>query len=180
MQVGALAWRPYSGQQLAVGCCNGVCLWSFGKCPAGGAPAQKVAVGGTFQTAWLSFLRTYQTGEPAKCPLVTEPQYLAYMLMPVDSQLDTTACETQPARQQLAEHDQRLRPQSSLMHNPGSGAVSQYRECLDVTSIVHLQGQWLRWHGIPGGSFWQQQSTTDQASQSLMPPQALLPRLLQV
>lgn len=62
-QVGALAWRPHSGQQLAVGCSNGVCLWSFGKCPAGAAPAQKVAVGGTFQTAWLSFLRAHQTGE---------------------------------------------------------------------------------------------------------------------
>ena len=67
--MGALAWRPHSGQQLAVGCSNGVCLWSFGKCPAGGAPAQKVAVGGTFQTAWLSFLRTHQTGEAAQiCP----------------------------------------------------------------------------------------------------------------
>jgi hypothetical protein len=61
-QVGALAWRPYSGQQLAVGCSNGVCLWSFGKCPAGGAPAVKAAVEGTYQTAWLSFLRAYQTG----------------------------------------------------------------------------------------------------------------------
>ncbi|CAK0756530.1 hypothetical protein CVIRNUC_002463 [Coccomyxa viridis] len=61
-QIGALAWRPSSGQQLAVGCSNGVCLWSFGKCPAGGAPALKVAVGGIHQTAWLSFLRTYRAG----------------------------------------------------------------------------------------------------------------------
>ena len=50
-----------------MGCSNGVCLWSFGKCPAGAAPAQKVAVGGTFQTAWLSFLRTHQTGEAFSC-----------------------------------------------------------------------------------------------------------------
>ena len=47
-----------------MGCSNGVCLWSFGKCPAGGAPALKVAVGGTHQTAWLSFLRTYHAGGP--------------------------------------------------------------------------------------------------------------------
>ena len=66
-QVGALAWRPHSGQQLAVGCSNGVCLWSFGKCPAGGAPALKVAVEGTHQTAWLSFLRAYQTGKWTSC-----------------------------------------------------------------------------------------------------------------
>ena len=99
VQVGSLAWQPYSGQQLAVGCCNKVCLWSFGKCPAGGAPAQKVAVGGTFQTAWLSFLRTYQTGKPASRPLITEPQYLAYTPLPVNFQLETTACEAQPVSQ---------------------------------------------------------------------------------
>ena len=55
LQVAALAWRPRSGTVLAVGAAGGVCVWSLGRSPAGGAPAVRTPAGGG---AWLSFLRT--------------------------------------------------------------------------------------------------------------------------
>ncbi|BDA41088.1 Aladin [Coccomyxa sp. Obi] len=61
-QVTALAWRPLSGNTLAVGCRRGVCLWSLGRCPAGGAPSCKATVAGSSTPAWLSFLRTRGNG----------------------------------------------------------------------------------------------------------------------
>ncbi|KAK9916706.1 hypothetical protein WJX75_006010 [Coccomyxa subellipsoidea] len=61
-QVSALAWRPLSGNTLAVGCRRGVCLWSLGKCPAGGAPACRATVAGSSTSAWLTFLRTRGEG----------------------------------------------------------------------------------------------------------------------
>ncbi|EIE26352.1 hypothetical protein COCSUDRAFT_39467 [Coccomyxa subellipsoidea C-169] len=61
-QVTALAWRPLSSNTLAVGCRRGVCLWSLGKCPAGGAPACRATVAGSSTSAWLTFLRTRGQG----------------------------------------------------------------------------------------------------------------------
>lgn len=50
----ALAWRPQCGTVLAVGAAGGVCVWSFGRSPAGGAAAVRTSAAGG---AWLSFLR---------------------------------------------------------------------------------------------------------------------------
>ncbi len=79
----ALAWRPLSGNTLAVGCRRGVCLWSLGKCPAGGAPSCRATVAGSTTSAWLSFLRTRGCGalrplSPRNC--AAQYQVLAQVL----------------------------------------------------------------------------------------------------